>query len=131
MGKNDFYAYPIKIGFVGTNKRNIYAFDVVRPPNNQAPYLTSKRTIFQSLEGIPDGLKVARNGMLVVGSGLSTGVDIIAQDGTPVARIQTTHAVENIAWTGEDLKTLWLVGIGGMSRVEFDLQGPDPNHIFL
>lgn len=45
--------------------------------------------------------------------------------GNQIARIQTSHPVENIQWTGDDLKTLWLVGIGGFTKVEFDLAGPD------
>lgn len=124
-GQGDFYNYPIKIDFIGTAKRNIYAFDVNRNQGpNGSPYLSNKRVIFQAVEGAPDGLKVAANGYLVVASGLSTGVDILDSSGALVARIQATHPVENIAWSGKDLKTLWLVGIGGITRVDFDLAGP-------
>jgi sugar lactone lactonase YvrE len=122
-GPNDFYAYPIEIEFNSTLKRNIYAYDVNRPGRGK-PYLTNKRVIWQSLEGAPDGLKVARNGYILVAGGLVPGVDILDADGSQIARIQTSHAVENMAWTGKDLKTLWLTGIGGISRVQFDLAGP-------
>jgi sugar lactone lactonase YvrE len=86
-------------------------------------YLTNKRVIFQSLEGAPDGMRVAANGYLVVAAGLSRGVDILDPHGALIARIQASHAVENIAFTGKDRKTLWLVGIGGISRVQWDLVG--------
>ena len=121
-GQGNFYNYPISIDFISTAKRNVYAFDVNQGPGS--PYLTNKRVIFQSVEGAPDGFKVAANGYLVTASGLSTGVDILDASGALIARIQATHPVENIAWTGEDLKTLWLVGIGGITRVDWNLAGP-------
>ncbi|KAF2138176.1 uncharacterized protein K452DRAFT_210923, partial [Aplosporella prunicola CBS 121167] len=125
-GAGDFYAYPIRIEFSSTNARNIYAWDVTRPDGaSGVPVLAGKRNIFQSLEGSPDGLKVAANGYLVVGSGLSNGVDILDPRGALIARVQTNHPVENIAFAGDDLKTLYLVGIGGVTKVEWDLQGPD------
>ena len=92
---------------------------------------TGKRNIFQSLEGSPDGLKIAANGYMVVGSGLSNGADIIDPYGALIARIQTTHPVENVAFTGPDLKTFYLVGIGGITRVECNLTGPDPNNYYI
>ncbi|KAF4624955.1 hypothetical protein G7Y89_g13217 [Cudoniella acicularis] len=120
-GQGNFYNYPIAINFISTDKRNIYAYDVVGGDN---PYLINKRVIWQALEGAPDGLKVAENGYLVVAAGLAPGCDILDANGTPLARIQTKHAVENIAWTGENLTTLWLVGISGMTKVDFALKGP-------
>jgi sugar lactone lactonase YvrE len=123
-GPNDFYAYPIEIEFNSTLKRNVYAYDVVRL-NPDQPFLTNRRVIWQSLEGAPDGLKVARNGYLLVAGGLVPGVDILDASGSQIARIQTSHAVENMQWTGHDFKTLWLTGIGGISRVRFALEGPE------
>ncbi|KAL1619267.1 hypothetical protein SLS56_010210 [Neofusicoccum ribis] len=131
-GAGDFYDYPIRIEFTSTNARNIYAWDVARPDGPEGvPVITGRRNIFQSLEGSPDGVKVAKNGYLVVGSGLSNGVDILDARGSPIARIQTNHPVENIAFAGDDLKTLYMVGIGGITKVEWDLEGPDPNNYFL
>ncbi|CBY01472.1 hypothetical protein LEMA_P002590.1 [Plenodomus lingam JN3] len=95
------------------------------------PRITGKRNIFQSLEGSPDGIKIAANGYLVVASGLSLGVDILTADGSVIARIQTNHPVENIAFAGDDLKTLYLVGIGGVSKVEWNLAGPDPKNYYI
>ncbi|KAF2724381.1 calcium-dependent phosphotriesterase [Polychaeton citri CBS 116435] len=122
------YAYPIKIEFTGTNARNIFAYDVTR--TSSGAYLSNKRNIFQSLEGSPDGLKTAKNGYLVVGSGLSNGADVLDQYGSPILRIQTNHPVENMAFAGDDLKTLYLSGIGGITKVTWNLEGPDPNNFY-
>ncbi|KAK8017820.1 riboflavin transporter MCH5 [Apiospora rasikravindrae] len=127
---NGFYNYPIRIYFTSTNARNIFAYDVHSTPAGGS-YLGNKRNIFQSLEGSPDGLKIAKNGYIVVGSGLSNGVDVIDPYGSVILRIQTDHPVENMAFGGPDLKTLFLVGIGGISRVTWDLEGPDPNNYYL
>jgi sugar lactone lactonase YvrE len=128
-GKGDFYEYPIRIYFTATNKRNLFAYDVMRSESG-AVGLHNKRSIFQSLEGAPDGLKVAKNGYIVVATALSTGVDIIDPNGSVIARIQTNHPVENIAFTGPKLNTLYLVGIGGITRVDWALEGPDPNNYY-
>lgn len=131
QGPGNFYNYPIRIEFTSTNARNLYAWDVERPDGpSGVPIISGKRNIFQSLEGSPDGIKIADNGYLVVASGLSLGVDILTARGSVIARIQTNHPVENIAFAGEDLKTLYLVGIGGVSKVEWNLAGPDPKNYY-
>lgn len=131
-GPGDFYNYPIRIEFTSQNARNLYAFDVSRPDGpGGVPIITGKRNIFQSLEGSPDGIKIAKNGLLVVASGLSFGVDILTPSGLVIARIQTNHPVENIAFAGDDLKTLYLVGIGGVTKVEWNLEGPDPENYYV
>ncbi|KAH9875835.1 hypothetical protein IAQ61_003300 [Plenodomus lingam] len=132
QGPGNFYNYPIRIEFTSTNARNLYAWDIARPDGpSGVPRITGKRNIFQSLEGSPDGIKIAANGYLVVASGLSLGVDILTADGSVIARIQTNHPVENIAFAGDDLKTLYLVGIGGVSKVEWNLAGPDPKNYYI
>jgi len=128
-GKGNSYDYPIRIYFTSTLARNIFAYDVNHTPSGA--FLSRKRNIFQSLEGSPDGLKIAANGYIVVGSGLSNGADILDQYGSLLARIQTNHPVENVAFAGEDFKTLYLSGIGGITRVEWNLTGPDPNNYYL
>ena len=117
-GQGDSYSYPINILFTSTGKRNIYAFDVNDAEGGS--YLTNKRVVFQALEGAPDGLKVAKNGYLVAASGLSRGVDVLSADGTPLVRVQASHPVENVAFVKGDL---WLVGISGISKVEWNLVG--------
>lgn len=131
-GAGDFYNYPLYIQFNSTGARNVFAWDVSRVggANLQQPIITGKRVIFQALAGAPDGLKIAANGYLVIAGGLASGVDIVDQYGNMIARIQTSHPVENIQWSGKDLKTLWLVGIGGITKVEFDLAGPDLAHYY-
>lgn len=76
-GEGDFYNYPIYIQFNSTGPRNVFAWDVARQGGDlEQPIITGKRVIFQSLEGAPDGLKIAANGYLVIACGLAPGVDI-------------------------------------------------------
>lgn len=98
-------------------KRAVYAFDL----RGDGTYLRDKRIIYLALDLAPDGLKVARNGYIVTATG--SGVDVIDQVGTLLVRVQTNYTVQNFAWTGPELKTLWLMGQGGISKVEWNLQG--------
>lgn len=79
--------------------------------------------MYLAQEWVPDGLKVARNGYIVTGAG--KGVDVLDQDGALLVRIQTNYTVQNFAWTGRDYRTFWLIGQGGISRVEWNLQGQE------
>jgi len=103
--------------FNATGKRVVYAFDVA----DNGLSITNKRTIYQALDFGPDGLKVAQNGLIVTATG--RGVDVLDEVGTPIIRVQTNYSVENFAWTGDELKTLWITGQGGISKVEWNLQG--------
>lgn len=100
-----------------TGKRTIYAYDV----SEDATFLTNKRAIYLAQDRIPDGLKVARNGFVVTAAG--KGVDVLDEKGTLLVRVRTNFAVQNFAWAGKELRTLWLTGLGAIARVEFDLQG--------
>lgn len=102
-----------------TGKRVVYAYDV----SDNAEYITNKRPIYLSQDWVPDGLKVARNGYVVTGSG--KGIDVLDSCGTLLVRVQTNYTVQNFAWTGNDFKTLWLMGQGGVSKVEWNLQGQE------
>jgi hypothetical protein len=42
-----------------------------------------------------------------------------------VVRIQTGFPAVNIEWTGDDRETMWIVGTGGISRVNWDLKGQE------
>lgn len=77
--------------------------------------------MYLAQDWIPDGLKVAANGYIVTSAG--KGVDVLDETGTLLVRVQTNYTVQNFAWTGRDLTTLWLTGIGGISKVEWNLQG--------
>ncbi len=110
---------PQGVQFNATGKRMIYAYNV----SDNAMYLFNKRPIYLAQDWVPDGLKVARNGYVVTGAG--RGVDVLDCYGTLLVRIQTNYTVQNFAWTGSDYKTLWLMGVGGISKVEWNLQGQE------
>lgn len=60
----------------------------------------------QGIKGLPDGLKVDRDGNLwATGPG---GVHIMAPDGTLLGRIETGEATSNCAFGGEDGSTLFV-----------------------
>ncbi|MCJ1470600.1 hypothetical protein MMC07_009246 [Pseudocyphellaria aurata] len=103
--------------FNATGKRTIYAYDL----NDKGTSLLNKRPIYLAQDGIPDGLKVAQNGYVVTAAG--EGVDVLDEDGTLLVRVQTNYTVQNFAWTGKNLTTLWMFGSGGISKVEWNLQG--------
>lgn len=105
--------------FNATGRRTIYAYNV----SDDAMYLFNKRPIYLAQSWVPDGLKTARNGYVVTGAG--KGVDVLDVYGTLLVRIQTNYTVQNFAWTGSDYKTLWLMGQGGISKVEWNLQGQE------
>ena len=103
--------------FNTTNKRTIYAYNV----STDAKYLYNKRPIYLAQDLVPDGLKIARNGYVVTGAG--KGVDVLDAEGTLLVRVQTNYTVQNFAWTGSDWQTFWMMGEGGISKVEWDLRG--------
>ena len=51
------------------------------------------------------------------------GVDVLDEQGALLVRIQTSYTAVNLQWTGKDRETLWIVGIGGISRVTWNLKG--------
>lgn len=110
---------PQGSSFNATGKRTIYAYTIC----DKGTSLLNKRPIYLSPDGVPDGLKVAQNGYVVTAAG--AGVDVLDEDGTRLVRVQTNFVVQNFAWTGKDLKTLWLFGEGGIGKVEWNLQGQE------
>jgi len=108
---------PGLAGFNQTGKRTVYAFDM----SADGTYITNKRAIWYAQDWLPDGLKVARNGYVVTATGM--GLDILDPEGTLLVRVQTNYTVQNFAWTGPNLSTLWMCGEGGISKVEWALQG--------
>ncbi|KMK61210.1 lactonohydrolase [Aspergillus fumigatus Z5] len=105
--------------FNATGPRTIYAFDV----SKDGTTASNKRPVYLSAGYVPDGLKVAANGYIVTGNG--RGVDVLDPHGQLLLTIQTNYTVQNFAWTGPKLKTLWLMGSGGISKVEWDLAGQE------
>ncbi|KAJ6090086.1 hypothetical protein N7467_005302 [Penicillium canescens] len=101
-----------------TGKRTVYSFDV----SEDGRSISNKRPIYLALDYAPDGLKVARNGMLLTATG--HGVDILDAQGTPLLRVQTNFTAVNMEFVGPNYDELWIVGIGGVARVKWALQGP-------
>ena len=101
-----------------TGKHTVYAFDVLKGGNS----IGNKRPIYLSKQWIPDGLKVARNGYILTATG--GGVDVLDPEGTILATIRTNYTAVNVNWSGDDLETLWIVGVGGVSEIIFNLPGP-------
>ena len=114
-------AADAKLTYNTTGPRLIYAFDVI----SGGTQINGRRPIYLSEELAPDGFKVARNGYLVTGTGF--GVDILDPLGNLLVRIQTSFLATNIAWTGPDLRDLWIVGFGTFAKVTWALQGPALN----
>ncbi len=106
-----------QLSYVTTGKRTVYAYDLC----SDGMSIVNKRPIYLSQDFVPDGVKVARNGYIVAATG--SGVDVLDPVGTLLIRIQTNYTAVNFAWTGEDFETLWIVGVGGISRVNWNLKG--------
>ena len=103
--------------FNTTGTRTIFAFDVA----NNGTKISNKRSFYLAQDWVPDGLKVAQNGLVLTGAG--KGVDVIAPTGELIMRIQTNYTVQNFAWVGENLQTLWIMGNNGISRVRWNVTG--------
>ena len=74
----------------------------------------------QGLKGLPDGLKVDRDGYLwATGPG---GVLIISPQGELLGRIDTLQATANCAW-GDDGSTLYITADGYLCRVKTNTKG--------
>lgn len=69
--------------FNTTGPRAIYAWDV----SNEGTKISNKRAFYLSQDWVPDGVKVAANGVVLTGAG--KGVDVIAPTGELIMRIQT------------------------------------------
>lgn len=113
--------------------RTLYAFDVV-PSSGSSSTSTSDRgnatntivngrPIYLSQDWVPDGLQVARNGMLVTATG--NGLDILDETGLLLVRIQLPFRAVSMAFAGDDLRDLWIVGVGKIALVQWALQGQE------
>ena len=103
--------------FNTTGRRSIYAYDV----SNNGTKISNRRSFYLAQDWVPDGLKVSAEGLVVTGAG--HGVDVLDDMGQLLIRIQTNYTVQNFAWTGSDLKTFWLMGQGGISKVQWNITG--------
>jgi sugar lactone lactonase YvrE len=109
--------------FNATGARTIYKYDVIDGGRG----LGNKRPIYLAQDWVPDGLKVAANGMVVTGAG--HGVDVLDEYGTMILRVQTNYTVQNFAWVTDkdtgNLTELWMMGNGGISRVKWNFAGQE------
>ncbi|ETS77636.1 hypothetical protein PFICI_09698 [Pestalotiopsis fici W106-1] len=103
--------------YVSRLRRTVYAADVL--PSGTG--IVNRRAIFLAQDRVPDGIKVARNGYVVVATG--SGVDVLDPAGIPVLRIQTDFTVLNIVWAGQEHTDLWMVGYQKVARVKWALEG--------
>lgn len=120
---------PRHIDYNTTGFRTIYSFDLSENGNT----IGNRKPIYLSPNYIPDGLKVAGNGWVVTAAG--KGVDVTDEEGTLLVRVQTNFTVNNFAWSGKKVAgdegrgvnytTLWLTGQGGVSRVNWALEGQE------
>ncbi|KAE8393924.1 hypothetical protein BDV23DRAFT_169828 [Aspergillus alliaceus] len=95
------YGHPGRT-FNATQRRTVYAFDV----SGDGTHAYNERPIYMASGFVPDGLEVAANGYIMAGVG--QGVDILDPSGQLLLTIQTNYTVQNFAWTGPELKALWL-----------------------
>lgn len=107
---------PIYNNYNVTNPHTVYAFDV------RGNELINKRPIYLTQKWVPDGLRVAKNGYLVVGVG--DGIDVLDKEGTLLVKLMTRFPAVSSAFAGENGTDLWMVGVGGVGRVQFNLSGP-------
>ena len=83
----------------------------------------NKRSVYLAQDWVPDGFKVAANGYTVTGARF--GVNMLDPIRTLLVKMQTNYTLQNFAWTGPDLITLWLMGQGGISQMDWNLKGQE------
>lgn len=108
--------------YVGdSQERQVYAFDVA-----EDGALQNKRLfvdVFSSEEtgGTADGMKVDEEGNLyTTGAG---GLWVVAPDGTVLERIAVPQNASNVAWGGEDYRTLYITAGSNIYAIEVDVPG--------
>jgi len=105
-----------------TAKKLWMAYDVTddgKLENGRVFYDVTSETV----EGLPDGLKVDKNGnMYGTGPG---GVWVFSPDGTHLGTIQPEQVPANVAW-GDDGKTLYMTARTGLYRITLNAEGSMP-----
>ena len=79
-----------------TGQRVVYAFDVVTNPGGK--YFINKRPIWLTQEYVPDGIKVARTGEVLVAAGAGSVLSVfLTLDPSPAILVSLqTHAVSGL-----------------------------------
>ena len=109
-----------RVRYVSHRRRTVYAADVL--PSGTG--FVNRRAIFLAQDRVPDGVKVAQNGYVVVATG--SGVDVLDPQGVHVLRVQTEFTVLNVVWAGKETTALWMVGYQKVARGKWALEG---NHL--
>jgi gluconolactonase len=77
-------------------------------------------------DGAPDGMKVDRKGNLYsAGPG---GVWIFSAEGKHIGTIDMPEKVGNMAWGGQDMKTLYVMASSSVYRLQLSIAGQEPGH---
>lgn len=101
-----------------SDEKQIYAYDLDKHGN------TSKgRVIIRKIDGSPDGLRVAANGNLYIAC---NGVAIYTAKGELLKTIAFPEIPSNLAFGGEDLKTLYVTARTSVYRVRVSDNGWEP-----
>lgn len=101
-----------------TEQRHVRAFDV------QSDGALSNGRVFAETRskkpGNPDGIKVDTEGHLYVSA---SGVWIFDKDGKHLGTIKTPEIPANIAWGGEDWKSLYITARTSLYRIKLNIAG--------
>ena len=106
-----------------TKSHTVYAYDVAHSPG--VIYLQNKRAIYKTMDWFPEAIKTSAEGYILVAAG--KGIDVLNPWGTLVLKVQTNFTVKNFVWTGSNLTSLWIFGVGNIAKVQWNLQGPLPD----
>ena len=76
--------------------------------------------------GVPDGMKVDRDGNLyATGPG---GVWVVRPDGDVLGVVTTPEIAHNLTWGGRDRRTLFITAGESLYRLQTNAQGAAPAH---
>ena len=100
-----------------TQERAIYAYDL-----DEEGKAKNRRTLISDIEGAPDGLRVAANGNLYIAC---KGVAIYTPQGKLLKMIAFPETPANVAFGGDDLRTLYVTARTSVYRVRVPDRGSD------
>ena len=105
-------------------KRKIWMRFDVKPDGSIGNGKVFHDATSQTVEGLPDGLKVDRKGNIYcTGPG---GIWIFSPDGKHLGTIQPTEVPANCAWGDKDGKTLYMTARTGLYRIKLNIAGIRP-----
>ncbi|KAJ5106938.1 lactonohydrolase [Penicillium angulare] len=104
-----------------TDPHVVWAFDVIR----DGTALGNARPLHLTHKWLPDGLRVADNGYVLVGVG--DGIDILSPEGDLILKIQTSFTAVGNTWAGPEARDIWITGVGGVQKVSINLPGGKVN----